>query len=202
MEYNSSRKKMQIPEYGRHLHRMVEHALTIQDKGKRAETCQYIIEVMGSLNSNVQDISDYRHKLWDQLYIMSDFKLDVESEYEKPTKEDMYKKPERLSYPKKNEKYRYYGHNIQLMINKLISWEEGDKKEALKWIIANHMKKCYVNWNKETVDDKIIFDHLKLFSNGAIDLTKTEEPLAIVVAPPKNKTNKNRRSKRQKRKYS
>ena len=193
---------MYIPEYGRHLHRMVEHALTIKDKEKRTKTCEYIIEVMGSLNSNVQDISDYTHKLWDQLYIMSDFKLDVESEYKMPIKEEIYKKPERLSYPTKNEKYRYYGHNVQLMINELVTWEEGEKKEALKWAIANHMKKLYVNWNKETVDDKTIFEHLKLFSNNTIDLTKSEEPLAIVVASPslKNKNSKNRRSKRQKRK--
>ena len=201
MEYNSLRKKMYIPEYGRHLHNMVEYALTIKDRVKRTKTCEYIIKIMGNLNSNVRDISDYRHKLWDQLHIMSNFKLDVDSQYEGPTKEEIYKKPERLSYPKRNEKYRYYGYNIQWMINELVNWKEGEKKERMKWAIANHMKKCYVNWNKKTVEDKIIFEHLKLFSENKIDLAQKNEPLIKIVSSStsKNNSTKGRKSKRQKR---
>ena len=151
-----------------------------------------IVDVMGNLQPHLRDVPDFKHKLWDQLFIMADFKLDVESPYEKLEKEALLEKPERLEYPKYASKYRYYGNNIQAMINTALTWEEGEAREALYFAIANHMKKCYLNWNKDTVDDAIIFKHLVELSKGEIDLTDKNETLSEVkdLLKKKNPTNK------------
>jgi len=129
-----------------------------------------LIDVMGNLQPFLRDVPDFKHKLWDQLFIMSEFKLDADSPYEKPSQEKIEEKPEPLPYPKAVSKYRFYGENIQIMIDKAISWEESDLKDALIFTIANHMKKCYLNWNKDTVDDEIILRHLRELSDGKIDI--------------------------------
>ena len=135
-----------------------------------------IVDVMGNLQPHLRDVPDFKHKLWDQLFIMSDFSLDADAPYEKPSKEELEAKPESLPYPKSASRYRYYGNNIQTMIDVALTWEDGEKKEALVYTIANHMKKCYLNWNKDTVDDIIIFNHLFELSDSKIDLrTSTEE---------------------------
>jgi len=135
---------------------------------------------MGNLQPHLRDVPDFKHKLWDQLFIMSDFKLDVESPYEKPEREVLQAKPEALAYPKAASKYRFYGNNIQIMIDVALTWEEGEPREALYFAIANHMKKCYLNWNKDTVDDEVIFKHLKELSKGEINLIDRDEALREV----------------------
>jgi hypothetical protein len=169
---------MIIPEYGRHIQKLVDHCLALETKEERDKMAKAIVDVMGNLQPHLRDVPDFKHKLWDQLYIMADFKLDVESPYPKPSKEELQEKPEGLPYPKSASRYRYYGNNIQTMIDIALSWEEGDKKEALVFTIANHMKKCYLNWNKDTVDDAVIFKHLYDLSDGKIDLRDTEEALS------------------------
>lgn len=178
LEYNSERNKLIIPEYGRHLQKMVEYAVSVEDDKKRNQIAKSIIAVMGNLNPHLRDVPDFQHKLWDQLFIISDFKLDVESPFPKPSKEMLEERPERMPYPQNFPKYRFYGNNIKRMIDVANSWEEGEKKEALIFTIANHMKKSYLNWNKDTVDDKAIFDHLKELSGGKIDLNKKDEDLS------------------------
>ncbi|MBT8311409.1 MAG: DUF4290 domain-containing protein, partial [Flavobacteriaceae bacterium] len=113
---------------------------------------------------------DFQHKLWDQLFIMSDFKLDVDSPFPITSQELLQARPEPLEYPQNHPKYRFYGNNIKRMIDVAIQWEKGDKRDGLEYAIANHMKKCYLNWNKDTVDDKVIFKHLFELSDGQIDL--------------------------------
>ncbi|TXD51508.1 MULTISPECIES: DUF4290 domain-containing protein [unclassified Polaribacter] len=178
LEYNSGRPLMIIPEYGRHIQKLVDHCLALETKEERDKMAKAIVDVMGNLQPHLRDVPDFKHKLWDQLYIMSDFKLDADSPYPIPSREELQEKPEGLPYPKYASKYRYYGNNIQTMIDIALSWEEGDKREALVFTIANHMKKCYLNWNKDTVDDAVIFKHLYDLSGEKFDLRNSDEELS------------------------
>ena len=160
LEYNSDREDLIIPEYGRHIHKMVNQAIECNNKGERNNMAKAIIGVMGNLNPHLRDVPDFQHKLWDQLFIMSQFKLDVDSPYPKPSKEIFEQKPEKLNYPQNHPKYRFYGNNIKKMIDVAVSWEDGEMKSELVYVIANHMKKCFLNWNKDTVEDCVIYEHL------------------------------------------
>ena len=177
IEYNTERSKLIIPEYGRHFQKMVDHAISIEDPVERNKVAQAIISVMGNIQPHLRDVPDFQHKLWDQLFIMSDFKLDVESPFPITTKEMLQEKPAPLEYPQNHPKYRFYGNNIKRMIDVAVKWEKGDMRDGLEYTIANHMKKCYLNWNKDTVEDKIIFKHLLELSDGEIDLASKEENL-------------------------
>lgn len=177
MKYNTERKQLIIPEYGRHIQSMVDYCMKIEDKEKRNEFARIIIEVMGELNPHLRDVDDFQHKLWDQLFIMSGFNLDVDSPFPVPEKTEVYSRPKRIPYPQEEYKYKYYGKNIRRMIDVAISWE-GEKQEGLIMVIANHMKKCYLLWNKDTVEDSAIFDHLYEMSDGKIDLRASNEILS------------------------
>lgn len=178
LEYNAERVKLIIPEYGRHLQKLINQAVEIKDKEERNKAAKYIIKVMGTLNPHLRDVPDFQHKLWDQIFIMSDFKLDVDSPYPIPTRDVINLKPERLDYPQKNPKYRFYGNNIKYMIDVANGWEDGELKSALIKVIANHMKKSYLSWNKDTVEDTVIFEHLYELSGGKINLHQSEEELS------------------------
>ena len=194
LEYNAERPHLIIPEYGRHLQKLIDNATGIEDKEKRNKVAKYIIQVMGSLNPHLRDVPDFQHKLWDQIFIMSDFKLDVESPYPIPTRDVIHLKPERLAYPQKNPKYRYYGNNIKYMIDVANSWEEGEMKNALVKVIANHMKKSYLSWNKDTVTDVVIFEHLYELSEGKLDMLQSSEELVTttdLMRTNKKMSNKN-----------
>ena len=157
---------------------MVEHAVSIEDDAERNKVARSIISVMGNMNPHLRDVPDFQHKLWDQLFIISDFKLDVESPFPKPTPEMLAERPEALDYPENNPKYRFYGNNIKKMIDEVKDWEEGELKDALVLSIANHMKKSYLNWNRDSVDDNVIFDHLKDLSQGKLNLKNADEDLS------------------------
>ena len=180
LEYNAERSHLIIPEYGRHIQKLIIHCKGLEDDAERNKMAKAIIDVMGNLQPHLRDVPDFKHKLWDQLFIMADFDLDVDSPYEKLEKEVLQAKPEGLDYPKSALRYRFYGNNIQTMIDTALTWEEGEAREALYFTIANHMKKCYLNWNKDTVDDAVIFKHLLDLSNGKIDLTDETETLSEV----------------------
>ncbi|MCT8340435.1 DUF4290 domain-containing protein [Luteirhabdus pelagi] len=187
LEYNSDRPQLIIPEYGRHIQKMVEQTVEIEDREERNKNAKSIIAVMGNLNPHLRDVPDFQHKLWDQLIIMSDFKLDVDAPFPKPSREELSERPDPLQYPQNYPKYRFYGNNIKRMIDVANSWEEGDKKEGLILTIANHMKKCYLNWNRDTVEDKVIFDHLFELSDGKINLKGADEDLSEAKDLVKNK---------------
>ncbi|AUP77995.1 DUF4290 domain-containing protein [Flavivirga eckloniae] len=178
LEYNTEREHLIIPEYGRHMQKMINYAKTIQVKEERNKIAKAIISVMGNMQPHLRDVPDFQHKLWDQLFIMSNFELDVDSPFERPTKELFEERPEPLKYPQNFPKYRFYGNNIKTMIDVANTWEEGELKEALVYTIANHMKKCFLNWNKDTVEDAVIFDHLFELSGGKIDLKESKEDLS------------------------
>ena len=177
LEYNSERKPLIIPEYGRYLHVLIDQATAIQDKEERNKAARYIISVMGNLNPHLRDVLDFQHKLWDQIFIMSDFKLDVDSPYPTPSREVLKMRPDPLNYPQNFPKYRFYGNNIKYMIDVANKWEEGELKSALCKVIATHMKKSYLSWNKDTVTDAVIFEHLLELSGGKINLTQSTEEL-------------------------
>lgn len=211
LEYNAERPHLIIPEYGRHLQKLIDQATVIEDTEERNKAAKYIIQVMGSLNPHLRDVPDFQHKLWDQLFIMSDFKLDVESPYPIPSREVLQLKPDALKYPQNFPKYRYYGNNIKYMIDVANKWEEGEMKNALVKVIANHMKKSYLSWNKDTVKDDVIFEHLYELSGGKLnmlqsteellnttDLLRTNKRISNKITPagqPKIQSNKNKTGK-------
>ena len=188
LEYNTEREHLIIPEYGRHLQKMINYAKSRETKEERNKVSKAIISVMGNLQPHLRDVPDFQHKLWDQLFIMADFELDVDSPYDKPEREVLQARPEPLSYPQNFPKYRFYGNNIKTMIDVAVSWDEGELKEALKFTIANHMKKCFLNWNKDTVEDVVIFNHLFELSNGKLDLKNSEEKLSDSSSLMRSKT--------------
>jgi hypothetical protein len=200
LEYNCERPHLIIPEYGRHIQKLVDHCILLEDAEERNTMAKAIVDVMGNLQPHLRDVPDFKHKLWDQLFIMSDFKLEVDSPYEKPDKDLLQSKPEALAYPKAASKYRFYGNNIQIMIDVALTWDAGEAREALYFAIANHMKKCYLNWNKDTVDDTVIFEHLKELSNGKINLVSRDESLTEVKDLMRKRKNSGKNRNDQKKK--
>ena len=206
LEYNTIREELIIPEYGRHIQKMINYASSRESKEERNKLANSIISVMGNLQPHLRDVPDFQHKLWDQLFIMSDFKLDADSPFEKPSKEVLNAKPDPLSYPQNFPKYRFYGNNIKIMIDEAVKWDAGEMKDALVLTIANHMKKCFLNWNKDSVKDQVIFDHLYELSDTKIDIRDSKEELldsALLLRSKKKfsnkkfpkKNNKNRKRK-------
>tara|TARA_R110002096_G_scaffold6222_5_gene28753 strand:- start:20032 stop:20688 length:657 start_codon:yes stop_codon:yes gene_type:complete len=188
LEYNTEREHLIIPEYGRHMQKMINYAKTRETKEERNKIAKGIIAVMGNMQPHLRDVPDFQHKLWDQLFIMSNFELDADSPYEIPTKEIYEERPEVLEYPQNFPKYRFYGNNIKTMIDVANTWEEGELKEALLYTIANHMKKCFLNWNKDTVEDDVIYNHLYELSGGKIDLKDSDEELSDSTSLMRTKT--------------
>ncbi len=171
MEYNTTRNHLIIREYGRHIQKMVDYILTIEDKKKRQEQAQVVIELMGFLNPHLKNVEDFRHKLWDHLFLISDFKLDVDSPYSIPTKETLKSKPQPLHYPKRYPKYNHLGKNIELVINKGLSEENSEKKQGFANAIAYYMKLAYNNWHKENVQDDAIQSELTAITKGEMEFT-------------------------------
>ncbi len=188
LEYNTEREHLIIPEYGRHMQKMINHAKTRETKEERNKLAKAIISIMGNMQPHLRDVPDFQHKLWDQLFIMSNFELDADSPFPKPSKELLEEGPEPLKYPQNHPKYRFYGNNIKIMIDVANTWEEGALKDALLYTIANHMKKCFLNWNKDTVEDAVIFNHLYELSNGKIDLRNSKEDLSDSSSLMRTKT--------------
>jgi hypothetical protein len=167
-DYNTERKKMVLPEYGRNIQKMVDYAVSIEDREERNKAARAIISIMGNMNPHLRDVSDFKHKLWDHLAIISDFKLDIDSPYETPTPEILREKPRPVPYGNYNIKYKHYGKIIELLIKEASVYKEGQEKEVLIRLIANHMKKCYLTWNREAVSDAVIFKDLEELSGGTI----------------------------------
>ena len=172
MDYNTQLPKMIIPEYGRNIQQMINFCCTIEDREERNKCAKAIIQVMGALNPHLRDVSDFTHKVWDHLFIISEFKLDVDSPYPKPNPETFHSSPEIVNYPSKKIKYKHYGKTIENIIEKAKEYPEGAEKEELKKVIANNLKKSYLTWNsKDLISDEIILNHLVELSDGALKLT-------------------------------
>lgn len=173
MEYNTSRGHLLMREYGRHIQKMVDYLLSIEERNERTKNAKAIIELMTFLNPQLKAIEDYKHKLWDHLHYMSNFSLDVDSPYPVPTKETYKSKPEPLPYPDRNPKYNHLGKNIELVINKALAEEDSQKKSGFAHSIAYYMKLAYSTWHKELVHDDNIRQELNAITNGELEFTNT-----------------------------
>ena len=167
-DYNSSRKKLILPEYGRNIQKMVNHIKTIEDRDERNKAARTVIGVMGNLNPHLRDVNDFKHKLWDHLAIIADFDLDIDSPYPWPEPESLQSNPDKVPYHQHRIAKKHYGRSIVLMIEKAVALEAGEEKDDLVKMIAFHMKKSYLTWNREAVSDSEIFTDMKTLSGGVL----------------------------------
>ncbi len=169
-DYNTQRAKMALPEYGRNVQKMVDHAKTIKDRQERNRAAQTIIQVMGNLNPHLRDQGDFKHKLWDHLAIMSDFELDIDSPYPTPEPSTLKEKPARVPYMQGTIKYPHYGRIAQSMIIELMAMEDGSEKDLMIVMVLNHMKRSSVTWNKSAVSDEVIINDFRDLSFNKIEV--------------------------------
>ena len=191
MEYNTTRPQLHMPEYGRIIQQLVERCKELPTKEERNEMAVAIVDFMGQRNSQLRDEENYKHKLWDHLYILSNYDLDVDSPYPFPTVEELNEKPKKMEYPKLQGDFKFYGKSILQLIDKAIELEAGDEKDALIQVIANNMKKSYNVYNKEHVQDEVIFRHLKDLSENRLDLTGLDSLEKSKIYHASGRTNKN-----------
>ncbi len=200
MKYNTQEEKLVLPEYGRNIQNMVNHCVTIQDRDERKRCADSIINVMGNMFPHLRDVNDFKHILWDHLAIMADFKLDIDYPYEIVKKENLYTRPPRIPYNNSRIRYRHYGKTLERMIQKATEYEPGPQKDQLVRLLATQMKKSFLTWNKETVDDRKIFKDLDELSDGQIileegvhKLVESREILARNNNPKKSNSSKRNR---------
>ena len=180
-EYNTQNKKLVLPEYGRNIQKMVDFLLTIQDRDERTRAAKTVIDVMGNLYPHLRDVPDFRHKLWDHLAIMSNFQLDIDSPYPLPTAEKLNEKPEKIPYGNHKIKYRHYGKMAEKLIEAIREEQNPDKKRALIVLTANHMKKSFLAWNKDSVEDEQILKDINTLYGSQLVL-----PEGMTLSNPKD----------------
>ncbi|ELR69640.1 hypothetical protein C900_04865 [Fulvivirga imtechensis AK7] len=177
MEYNTSQPALILKEYGRNVQKLVEYLKTIEDKEKRTQSAATLVELMKQITPTVKETPETSQKLWDDLYIMSNFDLDIDSPYPMPAKEVLNKKPKRMDYTSYDIKYKHYGRNIDLLVKEAIKKEDPQEREDAIIYIGKLMKSFYTSWNKEVIDDAVILENINTISGGAlnIDLEKVKE---------------------------
>jgi hypothetical protein len=178
MRYNTQLKHLALPEYGRNIQNMVDYCVSLPSRDDRARCANTIINIMGNMFPHLRDVNDFKHILWDHLAIMANFALDIDYPYEVIKKEDMYLKPRKLAYPQSRIAYKHYGKNLEHMIRKATQYEDGEQRDALAGMLANQMKRSFLTWNKEVVEDQKIFDDLEQLSKGTIVLNEEDHKLA------------------------
>ena len=181
MEYNTQKKKLLLPEYGRNIQKMVDYLLTIEDREERTRAAKTVIDVMGNLYPHLRDVPDFRHKLWDHLAIMSEFKLDIDTPYPLPSLSKLQEKPERLPYSSNHIKYKHYGKLVEKLIDKIKELEDPEQKRALIVLTANHMKKSFLTWNKDSVEDEQIYNDINTLCGCTVIL-----PEGMTLSNPKD----------------
>ena len=184
----SQRTELILPEYGRNIQQMVKHAVAIEDRAERTRCAKTIIDIMGNMFPYLRDVEGFKYKLWDHLAIMSEFKLDIDYPFEvvKPT--TLQQKPEKIPYNTQRIRYMHYGRLLQTLIEKTVAYPEGERRQELIDLMANHMKKSYLTWNKEVVDDRKIFDDLRELSHGELDMN----PESMTLTASRDIMNRNR----------
>jgi hypothetical protein len=170
-DYNTQRKKMALPEYGRNVQKMVDHIITIKERDERNRAAKTIISIMGNLNPHLRDIGDFKHKLWDHLALIANFELDIDSPYPVPEASKFVEKPKQVPYKQGEIKYLHYGRITELIIEAATKLEDGEEKEYLTSLIVNQMKKSYITWNKGQVSDELIIHDLEVLSRGRLKMT-------------------------------
>ena len=184
MEYNTRQKKLPLPEYGRSVQKMVDHALTIEDRKERQSCAETIIRIMASMFPNMPD---QNRKLWDHLAIMSDFKLDIDYPCEVIKEEEFHVAPQPLPYRNSEIRNRHYGRIVEEMIEHALTLEDGEEREQFIELILVQMKKSYIAWNKDGVEDRKILEDLRIYTKGAIEISDRE----IMLNPGNNARNNN-----------
>jgi len=200
MKYNTAEKRLALPEYGRNIQNMVDYCLTIEDREERNRCANAIINTMGNLFPHLRDVNDFKHILWDHLAIMADFKLDVDYPYDIIKKENLHKRPPRLAYSNSKITYRHYGQALEQMIEKANELEEGEEKDVLIRMLANHMKRSFIVWNKDSVDDRKILTDLNELSEGKISLN--EESYKLVENKDIQSQNQSRNNNNYKKSFT
>ncbi|GMT45466.1 MAG: hypothetical protein IEMM0006_1298 [bacterium] len=199
MKYNTARNKMAIPEYGRNIQKMVRYVLEIEDRKERTEAANRIVEIMANMHPQTREVSDYSHKLWDHLYFIADFKLDVDSPFPPPEKTDIMHRPERLEYSEDHIRFKHYGKHLEKMIKYAAELEDdGPEKKEITLMIANQMKRSYLNWNRDSVSDRMILNQLEELSGGKLKLEEDVNLVAtseVLAGNRSNKKKKNTQSK-------
>lgn len=170
MIYNTQREKMILPEYGRTIQEMVDICLQIEDRSERQICAETIIEIMRTMNPNVRQQPDYEHKLWDQLAILSDYKLDIDYPYEVIQREEMNAKPKPLKYPMQRIRYRHYGHLTEAFMKELKEMPDTPERTRLTEMIANYMKRSLYNWNRDAMDERKVAADIDNYTEGNVNL--------------------------------
>ena len=191
-DYNSTRSKLLLTEYGRNVQNMVKYIVALPTKEERNRYAQVVIELMGFLNPHLRDVADFKHKLWDHLHIISDYQLDVDSPYPKPSPDAIHIKPQPLRYPNQRIRYKHYGKTIELMIEKAKTIEEPERRRHMVQAIANFMKMAYVQWNKDSVTDESILSDLVAMSRGELKVDENINLNKVEYRPPVQTNNNNR----------
>lgn len=186
-DYNTSRKRMVLPEYGRNIQKMVDHLKTIEDREKRNRLAQLVVNVMGNLNPHLRDINDFKHKLWDHIAIISNFELDIDFPYEIPQKETFERKPDQVPYGTHTIRYRHYGYAVEEMAKNLKGQPDSPERKKKIEVLANQMKKSYLAWNRDTVDDEVILKDLANYLGDSIDISDIQlaESKELISRPNK-----------------
>ncbi len=202
-DYNTQRKKMSLPEYGRNVLKMIEHIKTIKDPDERNQAAKTIIQIMGNLNPNLAQVTDFRHKLWDHLMIIADFDLNVDSPYPAPDRSKLDAKPNRVPYHNGDIRYAHYGRIVPALIEAASAMEDGEEKDYLTALILNQMKKDYLTWNKATVADDLIIRDLMDMSGNRLKVPENFRMPDVreLLAQPKSKTQGSRYQGRPQDKY-
>lgn len=181
MEYNTQNEQLIFKEYGRNIQRLVKEAIEIEDRDKRNAFANAIIALMGQLHPHLRNIDEFRFKLWHQLYILSDFRLDIDGPYPKPTREEVRLKTGDMPYPQQSIKHKHYGRNIENLVQKAILMEDEDKQLAMAKVIANYMRMVYKSWSNESINEEIIKNDLRILSNGILNIEQNDH-----ISLPKN----------------
>jgi len=185
-DYNTSRPQLLLTEYGRNVQNMIQFIIKLEDREERNKYAQAVIELMGFLNPHLRDVTDFKHKLWDHLFVISDFKLDVDSPYPIPSRDTLISKPQKVPYPADRIHFKHYGKTVELMIAKAKNVEDPERRSVFVAAIANFMKMAYVNWNKDTVADETIINDLKILSGGELELGENTNLAKVEFrAPPR-----------------
>lgn len=170
MLYNTQQKRLPMPEYGRGIQNMVDYALTIEDRAERQHCANTIVNIMGNMFPHLRDIPDFKHKLWDHLAIMADYKLDIDYPYEITPPAAVHSRPKPLAYPMKRIRYRHYGYLLESLLKKLKEMPEGEERDALTSMVANQMKRCLYNWNKDAMDEEKVAADLADYTDNKVHL--------------------------------
>lgn len=198
-DYNTQRPRLPIPEYGRHVQRMVDHVMEIEDRAERTRQAKAIIQVIARLNPQLRNSDNFERTLWDHLWIMSDLKLDVDAPFPMPTAEELESKPARVAYPQTPIRFGHYGKLVENMIQQCAAMEPGEKRDAYAELIANHMKKQFLTWNRDTVPDAVILKDMAELSKGTVKLPEgvqlahTADLLRTQQAGPRNEVDTRKR---------